>query len=255
MPKSSIKEVIKSAKKLKTYQDKIDFLHNKFKGEVCYILGCGPSILDVDLGKLNSELDNSLCLSLKLIYFEFEELVDFHFFNCNNFKNYPYNENTFMVSQSDFCEEKEARVNVWGSQPYDLSLKVSPQEREERLSKTKQIEKWSLYNSGIERPWGPGIMYESAIFFAYHLGCSEIKTIGWDYIDPNGTDNTFVHFYEEKFRANLRNPSDTPYDEEMKESIELAHDFKVFFEQKGIKLTAHDSPKCFLPDSIERYVL
>ena len=82
MNKDNIKHILKQAKDLKTYQEKLDFLHNKFEGEQCYILGCGPSMLEVDINKLRQELSNSVCLSIKIAFFSFTDLVDFQFFNC-----------------------------------------------------------------------------------------------------------------------------------------------------------------------------
>jgi hypothetical protein len=42
-----------------------------------------------------------------------------------------------------------------------------------------------LFSKSLERPWGPGLMYELAIPMALHLGCKEIVTIGWDVGDIN----------------------------------------------------------------------
>lgn len=253
MKKDNIKSIIKVAKNLNTYQDKLNFLHNKFLGETCYILGCGPSLLDIDKNKLNKELENNLCLSIKIIYFSFLDLVDFHFFNCNNFKNYPYNDQTFIISQSDFCTELQAKTNVWGSQKNDLNFIVNRQSKDQTLTKTKDFEKWLICNSGLNRPWGPGIMYESVLFFVQHLGCKEIKTIGWDYKDPN--DNKKIeHFYLEEFRTSkLKNPANQPHENEIQDSISLSQEWSNYFTNQGKNIQCYDSNKCFIDKSINRF--
>ena len=255
MNKNEIKDIIHHAKGLRTYNDKLDFLHNKFVDQKCYILGCGPSILEVDKTKLSEELKNNLCLSIKLIYFSFPDLVDFHFFNCNNYKQYPYNENSFFVAQSDFCSEASAQRNVWGSQQYDISVQVPRQSKDQTLTNTKDFNKWTFNNSGLQRPWGPGIMYESVLFFAYHLGCKEIRTIGWDYKDPND-DKNIEHFYQEDFRVSkLSNPAAQPYAGEILETINLANDWLEFVKREDKNIKAFKSKKCFIHKNIKRYTI
>ena len=253
--KDRIKEIIKVSKSFDSYEKKLDYLHNKFKDETCYILGCGPSLAEANLHNLKRELQNNLCLTIKISYFSFLELADFHFFNSNNFTKYPYDEKTFVVSSSDFLSEEQAKLQIWGSQESDVNLTIGSKSKNETLSKTKQIEKWLITNSGTNRPWGPGIMYESVLFFAYHLGCNKIKTIGWDYKDPDDKEK-ISHFYEENWRlSRLRNPAAQPYNGEIKDSIELSGHFESWLSQKGVEVSAYKSKLCFLPDTIKRYEL
>lgn len=255
MTKDEIKNIIRAAKNFHTYQDKLNFLHNRFEGETCYVLGCGPSLAEVNKDNLKKELQSNLCLSIKIAYFSFLELVDFHFFNSNNFINYPYNDDTFIISSSDFLTEKQAKSGIWQFQENDINLMIGRQNKNEMLARTKQIERWLFNNSATTRPWGPGIMYESVLFFAYHLGCTEIKTIGWDYKDPQNKEK-ISHFYEEEWRlSNLKNPAAQPYVGEIVESINLADEFHEFFVKRKVKLKAMNSHKCFLSDKIERFTL
>lgn len=253
--KEKIKNIIKDAKNLQSYQEKIDFLHNKFTNQTCYILGCGPSILHAPPQKLKFELENNLCLSIKAIYFSFKDIVDFHFFNCNNFINYPYSEQTFIVSQSDFCDEITAKQHFWGPQQYDLGFIIDRQPKENTLSRTKAFDQWLISNSGVQRPWGPGIMYESVLFFAHHLGCKQIRTIGWDYKDPNDNSN-IQHFYEESIRINnFRNPAAQPYAGEILETINLASDWKAYINKHGRDIKVYNSNKCYIHKDLERFSL
>ena len=45
------------------------------------------------------------------------------------------------------------------------------------------------FSKSIERPWGPGLMFELAVPMAIHLGCKNIVTIGWDIGDINKWKN------------------------------------------------------------------
>lgn len=255
MKKEEIKKIIKTAKNLKTYQNKLDFLHNKFEGETCYILGCGPSLLEVNRDNLKKELQNNLCLSIKVAYFSFLELVDFNFFNSNNFMKYPYNDETFIVSSSDFQSELHAKSGIWQFQENDINFTIGSKSKNEMLSRTRQIEKWLICNSALKRPWGPGIIYESVLFFAYHMGCSKIKTIGWDYKDPHDKEK-ISHFYKEDWRiSQLRNPAAQPYNGEIEESIELSGYFQQWLSQRNVEVSAYESELCFLSNNIKRYKL
>ena len=97
-------------------------------------------------------------------------------------------------------------------------------------------------------------MYEVVLFFVHHLGFSNIKTIGWDYNDPDSKEHA-LHFYSEEARLKTINPCLPAYSDEMKDSIELAGRFCSWLESQDIKLTAHESDNCFLPPEIERYTL
>ena len=49
------------------------------------------------------------------------------------------------------------------------------------------------------RPCGPGILYETVIYMAQHLGVKKIVALGWDLSkkDPK-RDKDYKHFYEDK---------------------------------------------------------
>ena len=57
-----------------------------------------------------------------------------------------------------------------------------------------------MFDKGLPRPWGPGIMYELAIPLAVHLGVKKIVTIGWDVgnldLWKNQEDESERHFVD-----------------------------------------------------------
>lgn len=258
MKKDKIKEIIKVSKSLDSYEKKLDYLHNKFKDETCYVLGCGPSLKDVDKDKLIDESKNNCLFTIKQSYFSFKDHVDFHFFNSNNYINYPNNTNAFFIGSSDFASEGNIRSTIWKNQQVDICTSVVGNKPLGTRRYDKNFEglgPHTFKNSALRRHWGAGIMFENVLFFAMHLGFNKIKTVGWDYIDVSNGQKELVHFYKESERQKLRNPADPPYEAEMKESIELAGLFADFFKQHGIILECHESGECFLPNNIVRYKL
>ena len=114
------------------------------------------------------------------------------------------------------------------------------------------ISQYTFEKTGLMRTWGAGIMYELVLFFAYHLGFSDIKTVGWDYNDPNSKEHA-LHFYSEESRLKTINPCNPAYSGEMLDSINLAEKYSAWFKSQNINLTAYESDNCFLPDNIERF--
>lgn len=62
-------EIFQTSKLISSHKEAIQFLHNKFLGETCYVLGCGPSIGEALAGegrvKLIEELGNNYVLTIK----------------------------------------------------------------------------------------------------------------------------------------------------------------------------------------------
>ena len=228
-------------------------LKDKHQGETCYIFGCGPSLKDffsaADQVTIENLYKNHTIVTIKQSYLQLRNKSHYHFFNCNNFVSYKKNNNMF-IAQDDGVPEQHLK-NFWGDQEYDFVFNLNPATN--FLARTKNIDSF-LIESDFTRPRGPGIMFETVLFFVYHLGFKEIKTVGWDYCDPNSIEMP-EHFYPESARLKTINPCSPPYPKEMLESVELAGVFCDWFSEKNINLSAFDSKKCFLPDIIKRFSL
>ena len=264
--KQDIKSIISDAKDFSTYDEKLEFLKGKFEGQTCYILGCGPSLKDVDKNKLIEEIKEHTLFTIKQSLFGFKEYVDFHFFNDNNFVAYPNIESALYIANSGWNSESAARAYYWKSQQIDICTRVVGTifkgiAQQAPMSKLQyedsfDISQYTFEKTGLMRTWGAGIMYELVLFFAHHLGYSDIKIIGWDYSDPNIKESIVPeHFYNESSRLKTLNPCEPAYPEEMLDSINLAAHFDNYFKENKVNLKVHKSAKCFLPNQIERYVL
>lgn len=257
MLKSDIKKIISEVKALNSSTEKLSFLHNKFQGQTCYVLGCGPSLKSVDKEKLISEVQDNCLFTIKQSFFPFQEYVDFHFFNTNNFINYPEKKDVFYWGSTDGNSIDLVRQNFWGQQRVDGSSSISfetPLTRKQ-YADDFDLENYTINNNFPNRNWGAGIMFEIVLFFSHHLGFEKVRTVGWDYIDVNNGQKELVHFYKESDRQKLRNPAAPPYETEMRESIELAGLFADFFKKHGKTLECHESEECFLPNNVTRYKL
>jgi hypothetical protein len=123
----------------------------------------------------------------------FGEGIDFHIYNCANFKEYDYSENKPVVIEA-------------ATTPYrlgDCDLKFFIQERgfdksfDKSVAATGDFDSWTFEKQPLLRPYGPGIMYEVVFYALHHLGVSEVITIGWDNKLVEG-DASQQHFYDKK---------------------------------------------------------
>ena len=188
---SKTEELKKLLKKQKTIQEKLVILKNAYEGESCYIITCGPSLNELDHSILRQKLKDKLVFSIKQAYDLFGDITDFHILNNANVKKYIYpNKDTIVVKGKlpkapvDFCSS-------------DLDLRIKPFKKdplEESIANLGDFSPFSL-DKTLDRPVGPGIMYELVFYIAEFLGVKEIITFGWDIASKKTKQNE--HFYEE----------------------------------------------------------
>ena len=206
---------------------KMSTLHNSFIGEDCYILNCGPSLSDYDSERLSNFLKDKLVLSVKQAYDLFSEVTDFHFFNCSNLPqresnfdpHYKNSKTTITVSSSNYEQYMRWKLNQ--SSDIFFKIPIRTEINNEFLVRTGKIDDF-LISKNLTRPCGPGIMYETVLFMAIHLGVKSITCIGWDLTKEKVNENTYNHFYGST--SNLVNRGDI-LDWEIRETREFSKDF------------------------------
>lgn len=231
--KSKLKELGKN------YQEKVDLLHNQYKGEDCYLLSCGPSLNQYSEDFLNDYLKDKLTLSVKTSYERHRDVTDFHFFNCCNLPkpktkpyHYDYND-TIAIASSNF-----PAGHRWSSiQKYDIFFKIPLVDASTQInhfvSINKEFDKYKL-DQQFERPVGPGIMYETVLFMAVHLGVRSINTIGWDLSSSRITHiNQYDHFYDQEL--SLWNPG-SMMDWEIEATAKCSKDLYYWLKNQNIQL-------------------
>ena len=185
----------------KTLKDKMSILKDSYKGEECYILNCGPSLLEYNREKLNNFLKDKLVFTVKQAFERHRDVSDFHFFNCSNLPapSTPWNphyenlKNTISVASSNY-EEYQRWTKVQTSDIF-FKIPIRTEINNEFLVRTGKIEEFLIKNN-LTRPCGPGIMYETVLYTALHLGVKKIICLGWDLTNnKNIKEDTYQHFY------------------------------------------------------------
>ena len=251
-------EIFQTSKLISSHKEAIQFLHNKFLGETCYVLGCGPSIGEALAGegrvKLIEELGNNYVLTIKAAHKLCEKLSNFQIYNSNNLMPYKQSNGCIHIAQADFLTENQMNSTVRGLN-YDINVQVVRGVNNGfPLTVTRNLEDWTFNKTGQTRCWGPGIMYETVFYFLLHLGFKNIKTIGWDYKDPN--DRSYIkHFYSESNRLSFQNPAEQPDSDEIIDSIILSNDFNNLFIKNEINLSCYDSEQCYIHQNVNRFRL
>jgi hypothetical protein len=213
--------------KLKEQPDRIQSLHNKFKGETCVIAGCSPFLLDHGKDKVKKLLDSYYSIALKQAYDIFPDSFDAHVYNCCNFKKYKYPKNKPLVvesstlppSNNDFdlyflIQERDPSNTL--AAVLDARGDIAPLSHWD-LSGTSHNTKCSMpfhtsrndtkINSEIVdlslRPYGPGILSEIVFYLSVHLGFSRVILIGCDITHKKGV----IHFYRDNTGAPIEDSS------------------------------------------------
>ena len=187
--KERVSTLTEAVRNLNSQTEKLELLKDSLKVETCYVLSCGPTLTDHDDTKLKSLLKDNIVIAVKQAYDLFGEHVDFHAYNCANFKEYDYSVNKPIIV--------EASTSPWHLGPCDLKFLIRERNFNNSISKTHDFDAWTYDNQTNTRPYGPGIMYESVFYLAHHLGVSEIITIGWDNKLTN-SDPSKTHFYDKE---------------------------------------------------------
>jgi len=192
---SLIKKIFKN---VYSQEDRLKILKDSFKGEDCYIVSCGPTLMESDQGKVKDLLSDNLTISIKQSYDIYKDLVDIHIYNCANYKEYDYGDKKPIVL--------EASTSLFELGENDLRFTIKERRFEKSVCVLKNFDNWTLDKGSKVRPYGPGIMYESVFFLLEHLGVSSVTTLGWDnkLLDKTADKQ---HFYDQE---------DSPYkDKEM----------------------------------------
>ena len=185
-PKERAAFLASKVRELTAQKDKLRLLKDAFKGDSCYVLSCGPTLLDNDQEKLNKLISENVCVSVKQAYDMFKEQTDIHVYNCANFKRYEH--------EGKMPLTMEASTTPYKLGECDLKFFIRERDFGNSLAIKENYEEWTLEKQPMLRPYGPGIMTESVIFLIEHLGFSEVNTVGYDN-KITGDDKQKQHFY------------------------------------------------------------
>lgn len=250
----SLKEILRdNLNQSNSTQEFFDKIHNIRKKEELVILATGPTLSKYTDKQFSSILENKDVFSIKQAYLKFPKQTDIHFFNCCNlpidgqFYGYKYaNENKPLVIGSSPYHLGGGR---WSEEQYlDMFFQI-PVVNQHRLNeggvnylfKNKNIDDY-LFTNRLPRPCGPGIFFEVAMYYAFHLGYKKIYTIGWD-LAKNMKD--FGHFYSSdgKKATNVRVPSIHTNDE-LEKSLKFTEHLADWMIKRDIELKVYGDISC-----------
>lgn len=172
--------VTESVAQMETPETRLAILRNHYRGETAYIVSCGPSIEDVLTEDRLHMLDKSLVFSVKQAYDLIPWAVDFHLLTGANLKKYSYHHDT-LVFRTTLSKSSTSGLYTY--------LKVANTDKPVNLHRHYGDYEFS---KRLNRPKGPGVMNEIALYLALHLGCSRIVAIGWDL-----NSDELRHYYDD----------------------------------------------------------
>ena len=181
--------------------DRLQLLKDKYKDKTAYILATGPSLGNHNVNKLKEFLSDKFVLGIKQSYDLYRDVTDIHLMNFCNYKDYNYNEDTivswivYMQNQPHYILQNNITCD------FMMPLVRNHAGYENTIAYRRDFDSL-LIDKSFERPWGSGIMYESALPIALYCGCKKIVTIGWDIgiLDSKNKGKAHIkydHFYSE----------------------------------------------------------
>lgn len=184
-------------KKCDGLDEKLSVLKGAYTGKTAYILTCGPSFGNYTADYLRKRLKDELVISVKQTYDTVGDIADFHLLNSWNYKKYDYAEPRPILLAEKHPVDPETPfllpdllfplINAGSDLPLEEKL-------QKRLCVAQNFEDY-LFEKTINRPLGPGIVYELGFYLAVHLGVSKIIIVGWDIGIPDS--QIMPHFYKE----------------------------------------------------------
>jgi len=184
--------------------ERLEMLKDKYKDETVYIIAAGPSLNNYKIEELKQKLDDKLVFCIKQSYDIYRDICDFMFVNFCNISPFDYKNET-IVSWAYWFDQHPMAIqqNGWKA---DLLFPVTRNQSHDTLGRygnsIASKGDWNniRFEASLERPWGPGLMYELAVPLAIHLGVKRIVTIGWDIGDINkwkdSNDPTERHYLD-----------------------------------------------------------
>jgi len=163
------------------------------KGRVVLVVSAAPSSAKWSevYKSISGQAPVVACIKQAVEIEGLNSICDIHFINPYNLKKYKYKNKPLVI----FSGAVDA-PRVFND--YDLKMNVCKNKNanlSETLASKLNFDDHLFEKSGIVRPWGPGIMYESVFYTLLHMGAKKIITVGWDIADSKGGNK---HFYDKK---------------------------------------------------------
>lgn len=247
--KEKRKELLTQVREAKSLQQKVDILENSYEGETCYLFTCGPSVKNYPSEVLEEKLKDKLVFGVKRTLDYIPNCIDFHFFNCSNMPPscgannqehyiYPPEERPIAIASSNYDLGlrwgKEQIADLFFKIPIRTSLVLNGVPGAAFLQHGKNFDDYLLSNT-VERPCGPGIMFETVLYTAIHLGVKKIVAVGLDHTMFHPKDvRDYYHFYDKD--TTMHNPGDM-LSWELRDGTIAMNFLHKWLQERGVELT------------------
>ena len=228
--------------------DRVDAIKGIFQGETVYIVTPGPSLTTHNQEELIKKLQGKVVLACKQAYNYVKEVTTFHLMSAYGYQPYDYlNESTIVhwqLTAMNIEGELHRIRNEWKHKA-DILVPCYSTPWVDMFNTTafsRRFNQFETYSEG-KIIWGPGIMYESGIPLAMHLGAKKIVTIGWDIGDLSkfkkqsgfklGDDNWRKEHADTLYNEGVHAGAGPDY-RELKETIDSTKEMYDYFLEKEI---------------------
>ena len=171
-------------RKYEEIQDRVDYLWGKYSGEDCFILAAGPSLKKYPVNYIKEKIGDKVVICIKQSIKDYFDITDFHCLNFTNYEPYAGYQNNIVVWE--VFEHYHPQMILENNIKCDIMLPIEGNHGSDTVKKMngtqaakENFEKYTL-DKTLTRWYGPGIMYETVIHLAVHLGVKNITTLGWD---------------------------------------------------------------------------
>lgn len=191
MLNSNIIEKIKQ--QVASEKTSVNILKDSFMGGTALVVSAGPSATNWKevYDRVLEENPLIVCIKQAVEIDGLNELCDVHFINPYNLKRYKYKTTPLII----FSGATDG-PRVYND--YDIKFLVEKDPAahlQETVAYSGEFQKYELEITGLSRPWGPGVMYESVFYTLQYMGVTRIVTVGWDIADEGGRNS---HYYDQK---------------------------------------------------------
>ena len=161
-------------------------LKDVHKNKECVVLTCGPSLTEYPKDIIKNFLKDKIVICVKESILEYKDQADYFIDNGMRHRAFDFNEKTIKIYQDNGTVKPLHEV--------DISL------HEDRPWNGQLLQKHNFdqynFDNQIKRPWGPGILYETAFYLCLYMGITNVYTIGWDLIDTK-TTHKITHYFDD----------------------------------------------------------
>lgn len=185
--KAHIKQI---REELQISKDPLKILENAFAGRHAILISCGPSMKYWREVYEREKDNNPLIVCVKQSIHELGDLCDLHFMNAFNHRKYRYSKNPPIS-----LYEGARNINRLGKYDVNFDMITGHTDISHSLAATRKFDVFTMRNTCLSRPWGPGIIHEAVLYTLQHIGVKRIVTVGWDIADNTGGN---THHYDQK---------------------------------------------------------